>query len=105
MIAADRLFFERLATYINEKQDFIVETTLSGSYINKVASKAIKRGYEVKIIYLFLDKPNLCIERVKSRVIKGGHDVPKEDIVRRFYRSKDNFWNKMIDLSSNWVLI
>ena len=83
----------------------IVETTLSGSYINKVAIKAKENGYKVKLIYLFLDNPELCIERVRTRVIKGGHDVPELDIIRRFYRSKNNFWNEMSRIADNWVLI
>lgn len=58
-----------------------------------------------KMIYLFLDSPELCIDRVKLRVTKGGHDVPVEDIVRRFYRSKNNFWNNFTKLADNWNLI
>ena len=52
-----------------------------------------------------MDNPDLCIERVRTRVIKGGHDVPELDIVRRFYRSKNNFWNEMSGIADNWVLI
>jgi len=57
------------------------------------------------VIYLFLDDPKLCIERVNIRVLKGGHDVPVEDIVRRFYRSKDNFLNNFTLLADSWSLI
>ncbi len=34
--------------------------------------------------------PELALSRVKSRVSKGGHDVPAEDVVRRYFRSKQN---------------
>ena len=105
LIAAGRVFFSRLNQYILDEESFIVETTLSGSYINKVATKAKSAGYTVKLIYLFLDNPDLCIDRVRSRVIKGGHDVPEEDIVRRFYRSKNNFWSRMNTISDHWLLI
>lgn len=51
-----------------------------------------------------MDNPELCIDRVKSRVLKGGHPVPKADIVRRFYRSKANFWNNFTKLVDKWYL-
>ncbi len=34
----------------------------------------------------------------------GGHDVPAEDIVRRFYRSKRNFWYTYKDQVDHWYL-
>lgn len=104
MVAAGRIFFERLEKYLANNKSFIVETTLSGSYINKVALRAQKSGFNVKIIYLFLDNAELCVERVKTRVLKGGHDVPEIDIVRRYRRSVNNFWNKMAPLANNWIL-
>ncbi|NOX45906.1 MAG: hypothetical protein GXO89_02885 [Chlorobi bacterium] len=55
-------------------------------------------------MYIFLDDPELCIERVKTRVVKGGHDVPKEDIVRRYYRSKSNFWNNFTSIADEWII-
>jgi len=41
---------------------------------------------------------------VKSRVLKGGHHVPTEDVIRRYYRSKANFWNNFTNLANNWKL-
>lgn len=105
LVAAGRIFFARLNNYINNGQSFIVETTLSGSYINKVAQKALDQGYSVKLIYLFLDDDDLCVERVRTRVLKGGHDVPEIDIRRRFLRSLNNFWNQMSKISNDWLLL
>lgn len=104
MIKAGRIFFSTLQNLLKNKENFVVETTLSGSYINKVAKKAKRQGYLVQIIYIFLDNPDLCVDRVKSRVLKGGHHVPTEDIVRRYYRSKTNFWNNFTNLASDWKL-
>ena len=39
MIKAGRLFFHKMNTFIENKKSFVVETTLSGSYINKVAAR------------------------------------------------------------------
>lgn len=46
LIKAGRIFFSRLDQYILEGTNFVVETTLSGSYINKVALKGKKSNYE-----------------------------------------------------------
>jgi len=59
----------------------------------------------VKLIYIFIDSENLCVERVRSRVLKGGHDVPEDAIRRRFQRSLNNFWNNFTNLSDFWVLL
>ncbi|MFT4667971.1 MAG: putative ABC-type ATPase [Polaribacter sp.] len=105
MIKAGRIFFKRLDANIKDEINFVIETTLSGTYINKVAQKAKKEGYKIVIIYIFLDDADLCVQRVRTRVIKGGHHVPEEDIIRRFYRSKANFWNNFTQLSDKWLML
>ena len=34
----------------------------------------------------------------------GGHFVPDEDVIRRFYRSMDNFWNIYKNMANNWAI-
>ena len=55
-------------------------------------------------MFVFLDFPETCVNRVKERVDKGGHDVPEIDIRRRFYRSKQNFWRIYRHAADNWHL-
>jgi len=93
LMKAGRIFFNRLNKNLEGGVNFVVETTLSGSYINKVAVKAKQKRYKITVIYIFLETPQICVERVRSRVLKGGHDVPAEAIIRRFFRSKNNFWD------------
>ena len=59
----------------------------------------------VKVQAVFLENPGVCIERIRERVLKGGHFVPDADVVRRFYRSKRNFWNLYKELADEWYLI
>ncbi len=103
-VKAGRLFFDRLNNLLEEERSFILESTLSGKYLIKVIEKARKRNYNIKLIYIFLENPNLCIERIKVRVKLGGHFVPDEDVKRRYYRSKENFWNNYKFLSDNWAI-
>ena len=43
--------------------------------------------------------------RVAERVRKGGHNVPQQDIRRRFHRSINNFWTLYRELVDNWVVL
>jgi predicted ABC-type ATPase len=52
--------------------------------------KAKLRGFHVDLIYLCLNTPEHGILRVQERVGQGGHNVPDEDIRRRYFRSLDN---------------
>ncbi len=61
-------------------------------------------GREPGEFHTFVDSALDCIARIQSRVRNGGHPVPDEDVVRRFGRSKTNFWNKYRPLADHWVL-
>ena len=53
---------------------------------------------------LILDNCTNCIERVKKRVKNGGHNVPEEDIIRRYYKSIIKFWDEYRLLVDEWSL-
>lgn len=103
-LSAGRVFFNRLWENLDAGNNVLIESTLSGTYLERVMPKIVEHGYRVTIIFVFLEHPRMCIERIKERVIKGGHFVPDADVVRRFYRSKRNFWNLYRDMVDNWYL-
>ena len=103
-IKAGKIVLERLETLLCSGKSFAIETTLSGKNHIKTIQKAKASNYQVVIIYSYLDNPLLCENRIKIRVLNGGHNIPKEDITRRFYRSKENFWNIYKDLADEWNL-
>ncbi len=45
-----------------------------------------------------------CIERVRFRVKNGGHNVPEEDIIRRYYKSIVKFWDEYRLIVDEWSL-
>ena len=45
-----------------------------------------------------------AIERVKLRVFQGGHNVPEQDIMRRFERSWINFKQIYKTLADSWIV-
>lgn len=80
----------RSRAYIQSDCSFIVETTLSGNtYLNLIREvKAL--GWITSLTYIGIDDPATNIQRVRSRVKLGGHDVPVADILRRYDRSLAN---------------
>jgi predicted ABC-type ATPase len=69
---------------------FAFETTLGGNTITALLEAALASGIEVRVWYVGLGSPELHIARVRSRVEKGGHDVPAARIRERYDRSRLN---------------
>ena len=103
-LTAGRVFISRLFQNLDEGKNILIESTLSGMYLHRILPRIKSRGYRVSIIYVYLEHPRVCIERIKERVLKGGHFVPDNDVVRRFFRSKRNFWKIYRLESDSWFI-
>ena len=103
-IQAGRLFIQEIQELIQSGADFIVEVTLAGKGVARTSSQLKRAGYTVTIVFIFLKSPETSVARVRNRVQAGGHHVPTEDVVRRFYRSKHNFWYTYRNLVDQWHL-
>ncbi|MBO4777167.1 MAG: zeta toxin family protein [Bacteroidales bacterium] len=104
-VSAGKIFFKQLEEYKKRGESVLIESTLSGTYLTKMMNDFHKEGYEVTLVYVFLYSPEVCIERIKERVLKGGHFVPNRDVIRRYYRSKENFWNNYKNEADKWFLV
>jgi len=102
MFRAGKIFFQKVNELVKENASFVIETTLAGKYTAKIIDKLKKQGYKIKMVYVFVETPQLSIERIKVRVRKGGHHVSDEDVIRRFSRSKENFWDVYRDMVDGW---
>lgn len=103
-IKAGKIFFKRLKESLEFDKSFVIETTLSGKYLIKYIEEAKKSNFRVVLVYLFLEEPKINIERIKNRVLNGGHYVPDEDVIRRFYRSKNLFCDVYKNIVSSWSI-
>ena len=70
--------------------DFAFESTISGRTYATMFREAKTRGYTIHLCYLSLESVQISIRRVRERVRKGGHDVPLEDLKRRFLPSLES---------------
>lgn len=64
-----------------------VETVLSTPKYRRLVRKAKERKFEIRLIYVLLNSPDLSVERVRLRVKKGGHHVPPAKVRGRYHRS------------------
>jgi predicted ABC-type ATPase len=103
-IKAGKLVLQQIDEYAERGEDFGFETTLSGkSYANILRSLKYK-GYNLHLYFLWVPNPELAIARIKERVAEGGHNVPAEDVRRRFIRGIHNFFNLYRPLFDSWLL-
>jgi predicted ABC-type ATPase len=104
-VEAGREFVRRSESQLARSEDFIVESTLSGRTLKSYLTRARSAGFQVTIVFVFLDSPETCVARVRDRVRGGGHDVPEEDIRRRFLRSCRNFWHIYREIADYWYVV
>lgn len=104
-IEAARLFHQLFKESLSQSESLIVESTLSGLSLKKFLIEARHSNFFISIFFVILDSEELCIQRIASRVAKGGHFVPDEDVRRRFKRANSNFEKVYKDLADDWFLI
>jgi len=72
---------------LRENKKFSFETVFSHESKLDIMRQAKQAGYKVYLYFVSTSSPDINIERVALRVKKGGHDVPKDKIKSRYYRS------------------
>lgn len=103
-IRAGREMLERIKTLAEKRLDFSIETTLSGkSYVPWLKSLWSK-DYEIHLYFLWLPDVQMSINRVADRVRKGGHDIPKAVIRRRYVAGVRNLFEVYRPLVDSWAL-
>ena len=103
-IKAGKLLLGQIKEFIHAKFDFAFESTLSGKAYISLIKEVKSKGYIVTVFFLWIPDVKLARERIKQRVKDGGHDVPFEDVKRRFQRSKLNFLKLYEPLCDSWIL-
>ncbi|MBN2523006.1 MAG: zeta toxin family protein [Bacteroidales bacterium] len=103
-IEAGRLMLNKIDRLINTNIDFAFETTLATKSYTKTITKAQSKGYQAILVFFWLDSIDLAIERVKTRVREGGHDIPKNVIARRYKSGLKNFFDLYLPISNFWML-
>lgn len=103
-IKAGKLVLQQIHEYAKRGVDFAFETTLSGKSYANLLIELQKKGYALHLFFLWIPSPELSIARIKDRVAEGGHNVPAEDVRRRFTRGIRNFLTLYESLLDSWML-
>lgn len=90
-ISAGRILLQRIKKLSSIGKDFAFESTLASRIFIKFLNDTKIIGYEINIIYFWLRNVDIAYKRVDDRVLQGGHNVPRETILRRYHRSLYNF--------------
>ena len=104
LLEAGRLVLERFRRFVDERRDFCLETTLSGRTYRKYFELARRAGYHVRLDFLLLPSVEDSIRRVADRVEQGGHDVPLEDLHRRFKVCVQNLFTVYRPVIDRWSI-
>lgn len=103
-VSASRYMLMKIKYLLEREVDFAIETTLATRSLAKIISEAKTKGYHVTIIYFWLNSTSIAKERVQARVAAGGHNIPDDVIVRRYYLGLKYLFDNYIGLSDRWVL-
>lgn len=92
-IEAGRIMLNRIDELLDLGEDFAFETTLSTrSFVNTI-ERAKSKGYSITLIFFWIESTELAIKRVQTRVKEGGHNIPNDTIVRRYYGGLKNLFS------------
>lgn len=97
-VEAGRIMISRINNLLEDELSFAFETTLATkSYKNKILL-ANNKGYTVTLLFFWLQTIDLAKERVATRVLEGGHDIPKDVIQRRYINGIKNLFSIYIPI-------
>ena len=103
IMTAGKIAVKRLKNYIIEGISFNQETTLCGKSILRNIQLAKATGYYIELYYVGVDSAETAKERVRQRVLAGGHGIPEQDIEKRYQESLQNL-KKVLPLCDLLVL-
>jgi predicted ABC-type ATPase len=83
---------------------FVMESTFSHRSKLDLLWEGRRLGFAIHVIHLHLDSADLAVERVRIRVIDGGHPVPEDRIRARFARNQPLIREAVRGADLAWVL-
>ena len=104
-ITASRYMLKKLRYLVARREDFCIETTLATRSLLKMVRTAQDQGYFVTVVYLWLNDPEIAVQRVAARVEAGGHDVPPDVIRRRYYTGLEYVFELYSPVCDKWMLV
>jgi predicted ABC-type ATPase len=89
---AGRIMLNRINELLKFNESFAFETTLSTKSYKQKIINAKQNGYTITLLFFWLQSIELAKERVRIRVLEGGHNIAPEIIERRYYKGIKNLF-------------
>ena len=96
-VMASRYMLMKIKYMLSRKADFIIETTLATRSLMNTINEAKSLGYEVTLLYFWLNSVDLARKRVKKRVESGGHHI-HEEVIRKIIDYADSIGFEVLHL-------
>ena len=103
-IEAGRLMLQRIEDLLNKDESFAIETTLASKSYAELIRRAQAKGYIVTLLFFWLKKPDLAVQRVAQRVRNGGHNIPEDVIRRRYVAGITNLFRLYMQVVDSWAV-
>lgn len=102
-IEAGRIMLDRMNTLAAGNSDFAFESTLASRSFTRIITDCKQRGYSFHLVYIWLGSIALAQERVRLRVLAGGHSIPQQTVARRYFRSLENLFSLYLPLADSFL--
>lgn len=83
---AARMASQRRAEHLEQGRDFVTETVFSHPSKLDLIAQAKDADFDVIVMHVSIENPDLAVARVEQRVDEGGHTVPDAKIRARYKR-------------------
>lgn len=83
-LEAAQLAEKQREEHVANNESFCFETVLSTERNLNLLRRAKAKGYFIRCYYVLTADPLINVYRIKSRVLLGGHDVPRDKIISRY---------------------
>lgn len=83
----------RRDTCISERRSFSFETVMSHPSKIDILLRAKQAGFFLQLFFIGTEDPQISADRVALRVAQGGHDVPRDRIAPRWFRTMNQLFS------------
>ena len=104
-IQAGRLMLARLNELLAAGETFALETTLATRIYVPIIAQARAQGYVIRLLFFWLNSPDLAVRRVVARVREGGHNISEPVIRRRYEGGLRQFFQAYRHAVDSWAFV
>ena len=103
-VSASRFMLRRIDYLLKRGSDFSIETTLATRSLVSIINEARAQSYVITLLYLWVQAPEIAIQRVRDRVASGGHNIPEDVLRRRYTTGLKYLFDIYMPICDRWMI-